>query len=339
RRYYAIKANGHPVLLRALAAEGFGLECVSQGEVERVFEAVPGFDPTRVLFTPSFAPIGEYEAALARGVTVTVDNVELLRRWPGVFRGRALWLRIDLGHGDGHHAKVNTGGKDSKFGLSAQRVEEFVEAARALDVRITGVHAHLGSGIETVDHWKGVVDELAGFARRIGSVETIDIGGGLPIAYSDDDEPFDLDAWAEGLAAIKALHPAFRLAIEPGRFLVAEAGVLLAHATQVIEKDGVRRVGLDAGMNALLRPALYDAWHDIVNLSRLDAGGDIDFDVVGPICESSDVFGQRVKLPAGTAPGDAMLVADAGAYGRSMSNEYNLRALPAEDLLEEGMPE
>ncbi|MBK7204898.1 MAG: bifunctional aspartate kinase/diaminopimelate decarboxylase [Thermomonas sp.] len=339
RRYYAIKANGHPALLRALAAEGFGLECVSQGEVERVFEAVPGFDPARVLFTPSFAPIGEYEAALARGVTVTVDNVELLRRWPGVFRGRALWLRIDLGHGDGHHAKVNTGGKDSKFGLSAQRVEEFVEAARALDVRITGVHAHLGSGIETVDHWKGMVDELAGFARRIGSVETIDIGGGLPIAYSDDDEPFDLDAWAEGLAAIKALHPAFRLAIEPGRFLVAEAGVLLAHATQVIEKDGVRRVGLDAGMNALLRPALYDAWHDIVNLSRLDAGGDIDFDVVGPICESSDVFGQRVKLPAGTAPGDAMLVADAGAYGRSMSNEYNLRALPAEDLLEEGMPE
>jgi diaminopimelate decarboxylase/aspartate kinase len=96
--------------------------------------------------------------------------VELLRRWPEVFRGRALWLRIDLGHGDGHHAKVNTGGKESKFGLSAQRVEDFVEAARALAERITGVHAHLGSGIETVDHWKGVVDELAGFARRIGSV-------------------------------------------------------------------------------------------------------------------------------------------------------------------------
>jgi diaminopimelate decarboxylase/aspartate kinase len=155
-----------------------------------------------VLFTPSFAPIDEYAAAFARGVTVTVDNVELLHRWPEVFRGRALWLRIDLGHGDGHHAKVTTGGKESKFGLSAQRVEEFVQAARALDVRITGVHAHLGSGIETVDHWQGVVDELAGFARRIGSVEVIDIGGGLPIAYRDDDEPFDLDAWAQGLAAL-----------------------------------------------------------------------------------------------------------------------------------------
>ena len=335
RRYYAIKANPHPAILRALVEEGFGLECVSQGELQRAFEAVPGLDPARVLFTPNFAPIHEYQAAFARGVTVTVDNVELLQRWPELFRGRALWLRIDLGHGDGHHAKVNTGGLEAKFGLPAQRVEEFVHAARQLDVRITGLHAHLGSGIETVDHWRRVVDELGGFARRIGSVEVVDIGGGLPIPYSDDDEPFDLAAWAQGLASIKAVHPMFELAIEPGRFLVGEAGVLLAHATQVVDKDGIRRVGLDAGMNALIRPALYDAWHDILNLSRLDAPTDGEFDVVGPICESSDVFGRRVKLPVATAPGDAMLVADAGAYGYSMASEYNLRALPAEDVLED----
>ncbi len=335
RRYYAIKANPHPAILRALAAEGFGLECVSLGEVEHVFEVLPELAPARVLFTPSFAPIGEYAAALARGVNVTVDNVELLRRWPDVFGDRTLWLRIDLGHGDGHHRKVNTGGKEAKFGLSAQRVDEFMDVARGLGVRVTGIHAHLGSGVESSGHWQQVVDELAGFARRIGSVEILDIGGGLPVPYSDDDEPFDLDAWAAGLAAVKAVHPAFQLAVEPGRFLVAEAGVLLAHATQVVEKDGVRRVGLDAGMNALLRPALYDAWHDIANLSRLEDARDLDFSVVGPICESSDVFAQRVKLPFTTAPGDVMLIADAGAYGFSMASRYNQRALPCEDIIDD----
>lgn len=335
RRYYAIKANPHAAILRALAAEGFGLECVSLGEVEHVFEVLPELAPARVLFTPSFAPISEYAAALARGVNVTVDNVELLRRWPEVFGDRTLWLRIDLGHGDGHHRKVNTGGKEAKFGLSAQRVDEFMDVARGLGVRVTGIHAHLGSGVESSGHWQQVVDELAGFARRIGSVEILDIGGGLPVPYSDDDEPFDLDAWAAGLAAVKAVHPAFQLAVEPGRFLVAEAGVLLAHATQVVEKDGVRRVGLDAGMNALLRPALYDAWHDIANLSRLEDARDLDFSVVGPICESSDVFAQRVKLPSTTAPGDVMLIADAGAYGFSMASRYNQRALPCEDIIDD----
>ncbi|MCF7222416.1 bifunctional aspartate kinase/diaminopimelate decarboxylase [Marilutibacter chinensis] len=334
RRYYAIKANSHPEVLKALVAEGFGLECVSLGELRHVFEALPRLDPARVLFTPSFAPHHEYAAALELGVTVTLDNVEALRRWPDVFRGRSLWLRIDLGHGDGHHEKVNTGGKNSKFGLAAARVDEFVDAARALQISIVGVHAHLGSGVETRAHWRQMYDELAGFARRIGSVQVLDIGGGLPIPYGQDDEPFDLRDWAEGLAEVKTIHPAFELAIEPGRFLVAEGGVLLARATQVVEKDGILRVGLDAGMNTLVRPALYDAWHEIVNLQRLDAAADGVFDVVGPICESSDVFGHRVKLPASTVPGDIMLIADAGAYGYTMSSTYNLRALPAEDVIE-----
>ena len=145
-------------------------------------------------------------------MTVTVDNVEALQRWPDLFRNRELWLRVDLGRGEGHHAKVRTGGKDSKFGLPIARVDEFVRAATELGSRVVGLHAHLGSGVETAQHWRLMCDELAGFARRIGSVQTIDIGGGLPIPYSDEDEPFDLDAWAEGLAEVKALHPAFRLA-------------------------------------------------------------------------------------------------------------------------------
>ena len=335
RRFFALKANAHPDILRALEAEDIGFECVSLSEVEHVFATLPGIDPQRVLFTPSFAPRAEYDAAFARGINVTVDSVEALQHWPGTFRGRALWLRLDLGRGDGHHAKVRTGGVEAKFGLPLSRIDAFVAEARKLGANIVALHAHLGSGIDNPGHWREVYADLAGLAEQIGTVDTLDIGGGLPVPYTPDAPPFDVAAWRAGLDEIKAAFPRFRLAVEPGRYLVAEAGVLLLRATQVIEKDGLRRVGLDGGMNALIRPAMYDAYHGIHNLTRLD---DVDltaFDVVGPICESSDVFGQGRSLPKATAEGDVVLIADAGAYGMAMANTYNLRALPAEEILDD----
>jgi diaminopimelate decarboxylase/aspartate kinase len=335
RRSYALKANAHPAVLRALALEGFGFECVSLGELEHVFATLPDIAPQRVLFTPSFAPRDEYAAAFARGCIVTVDNIEALQHWPDLFRGRALWLRLDLGRGAGHHDKVRTGGSEAKFGLPLARLDAFLSLAGALDASVTGLHAHLGSGIQSASHWRDVHAELALIAERIPSVETLDIGGGLPVPYLPDEAPFDLAAWGRDLATVKAAYPHYALAIEPGRYLVAEAGVLLLRATQVVEKDGVRRVGADAGMNAMLRPALYDAWHAIANLSRLDDPDDTEFDVVGPICETGDVLGRARMLPAATAEGDILLLADAGAYGMAMANTYNLRALPAEDVIDD----
>lgn len=336
QRFFAIKANSHPAILRTLVEEGFGLECVSRGELERVFDTVPALPMDRVLFTPSFAPREEYAFALERGINVTLDNVEALQQWPEVFRGRRLWLRVDLGRGDGHHDKVKTGGKTSKFGLPLAKLDAFLAAARAVEARIVGLHAHLGSGVESAQHWNQIADELGGLADQIGTIETIDIGGGLPIPYAEGDEPFDLAAWGEGLAAIKAAYPGYQLVIEPGRYLVAEAGALLARVTQVVEKLGIRRVGSDAGMHTLVRPALYDAWHDVANLTRLDDEAQEQFDVVGPICESSDIFGKRRKLPSATAEGDVLLFSDAGAYGFVMASHYNLRGLPAEDVIEVG---
>ena len=334
-RFFAMKANAHPAILRTLVEEGFGLECVSAAEIAHARASVPGLAVDKLLFTPSFAPRAEYESAFAQGVQVTLDNVEALQRWPEVFAGRGVWLRLDLGRGDGHHAKVVTGGIASKFGLPLARLQEFLQAAQALDVRVTGLHAHLGSGIDTPDHWLAVVAELAAIAGDIPSVEVLDLGGGLPIPYRPGDAEFDIAAWGEGMRAMKQRYPNYRFTMEPGRYLAAQCGVLLTRVTQVVEKLGVRRVGLDGGMNALMRPALYDAWHGVHNLSRLDDAQLAAFDVVGPICESGDVLAQARRLPAATEEGDVVLVADAGAYGRVMANTYNLRELPAEDVIDD----
>lgn len=334
RAFFAIKANPHPAILQAITDEGLGLECVSLGEIEHVFATLPELSPQRVLFTPSFAPRREYEAAFAKGITVTLDNVEALQRWPEVFRGRTLWLRLDLGHGEGHHEKVKTGGVAAKFGLPLAKVDDFLAQASKLDIRISGLHAHLGSGIDDPQHWHGVYAHLAAMADNIGTIETIDIGGGLSVPYTPESTDFDVATWRAGLDEIKATHPHYGLVVEPGRYLVAECGVLLLSVTQVVEKDGVHRIGADAGMNALMRPSIYEAYHGIHNLSRLDDAETRDFDVVGPICESGDVLGRDRALPRATTEDDVLLVADAGAYGMVMANTYNLRALPAEDIIE-----
>ncbi len=335
QRFYAIKANPHPDILRTLAAEGFGFECVSQGELAHVFAVLPELPPTRVLFTPSFAPRAEYAAARALGVHLTVDNTGVLQHWPELFRGQDLMLRLDPGFGSGHHEKVRTGGRGAKFGLPIEALDDFVAAARALGARIVGLHAHIGSGIHDATHWREVYARLASAAERIGTVSVLDVGGGLGVRYDPDGEAFDLDAYGAVLAQARQTCPQYALWIEPGRYLVAEAGALLLHATQVVEKDGVRRVGGDGGMNTLLRPALYGAYHEIVNLSRPDAGDTVPFDVVGPICETGDVLGRRRRLPADTAEGDVLLLAHAGAYGAVMSNRYNLRPLPDEESLDD----
>jgi diaminopimelate decarboxylase/aspartate kinase len=339
RRFFALKANPHAAILRTLDAEGYGFECVSGGELAHLFATLPKLDPQRVLFTPSFAAGGEYADAAARGVRITLDSLFPLTQWPELFRGRELILRVDPGFGYGHHEKVRTGGKGAKFGLDADALPAFLAAARKVDARVVGLHAHIGSGIAETTHWAEVHARLANLADAIGTVASIDVGGGLGVSYEPDAAPFDLAGYGAALAEVKAAYPQYELWVEPGRWLVAECGALLAHATQVIEKAGVRRVGVDAGMHTLLRPALYGAFHHVVNLSRIDDADVAAFDVVGPICESGDVLARRRKLPAGTTEGDVLLIADAGAYGAVMASNYNLRGLPYECVLDEGGPD
>ncbi|HXQ32326.1 MAG TPA: bifunctional aspartate kinase/diaminopimelate decarboxylase [Steroidobacteraceae bacterium] len=329
--HYAMKANPHGELLRTLAASGIGFDCVSQGEIEHLLREVPAVDRSRILFTPNFAPRAEYEWAIAQQLRVTLDNLHPLREWPRLFAGRELFVRIDTGRGHGHHAHVRTAGVHTKFGVPQFEVEELERLARAAGARIVGLHAHTGSGNFSIDTWIEVAEALARIATRFTEVTVLDLGGGLGVPDNPSRLPVDVGALGRALDRFKARQPAFELWLEPGRYLVAAAGVLLARVTQLKGKGAVQYVGVATGMNSLIRPALYGAHHEIVNLTRLAEPATETYEIVGPICESADVLGHERQLPV-TREGDVLLIATAGAYGHSMSSRYNLRE-PAEELL------
>jgi diaminopimelate decarboxylase/aspartate kinase len=329
---YAMKANWHPQILRKVYGAGLTLECVSQGELEHAFATVPDLRPERVLFTPNFAPRTEYELGFSKGVRVTLDNVYPLRQWPEVFRGREIFLRVDPGFGRGHHSHVRTAGVHTKFGVPLAEIDELLQLARDLKVRVTGLHAHTGSGIFDVANWTETGDLLADLARRFPEVRVIDLGGGIGVPEQAGHSEIDLSSLDRGVARLAQKFPHFEFWMEPGRFLVAKAGVLVAVVTQLKGKGDVQYVGIATGMNSLIRPALYGAHHDIRNLSRLGEPMSRRVNVVGPICESADQLGADRWLPE-THEGDVLLIANCGAYGYAMSSYYNRRPAASEFMI------
>jgi bifunctional diaminopimelate decarboxylase / aspartate kinase len=332
RVHYATKANWNPALLQLLYQAGVKMECVSRAELDHVFATLPGIQPDEVLFTPNFAPRAEYEYAFAKGVNVTIDNLHALREWPELFRGKRVLVRIDTGTGRGHHHHVRTAGTYAKFGVPLSEMAELKQLASAAGVTVFGLHAHTGSGITDIRNWSDTAAELAAAAKDLGTVTTLNIGGGFAVPDANHRKRLDFAALDAALAAFKAANPGITLWVEPGRYLVAVAGVLLARVTQLKQKGEQGYVGVATGMNALIRPALYGAFHEIVNLSRLGEKHVGSYDIVGPICETGDVLGHDRLLPL-TREGDVLLVANAGAYGRSMASSYNLRQPPEEIVL------
>jgi diaminopimelate decarboxylase/aspartate kinase len=330
RVHYSMKANPHPQVLGALRAEGIEFECVSRGEVERLLGLFPDLERARILYTPNFAGRAEYAWALTAGVRVTVDNTYVLERWPQLFRGHDIFVRIDTGVGRGHHDHVRTAGTRSKFGVQLSESRVLAGLAQAAGARITGLQAHVGSGVFDVTSWEHTARVLAGAARGFEDLKVIDVGGGLGVPEHPEQPGVDLGKLDTLLSAVRAEHPNLEVWLEPGRYLIATAGVLLARVTQLKSKGGVRFVGVATGMNSLIRPALYGSYHEIANLTRLADPATEVVNVVGPICESADVLGHDRLLPV-TREGDVLLVANAGAYGHAMSSHYNLRD-PAPEL-------
>lgn len=329
--FYAIKANPHPEILRVLYERGLNFECVSINELEHVLHLFPKISRDRLLFTPNFAAKKEYEQALTLGCYLTIDNLYPLTHWPELFRNQKVIIRIDPGQGSGHHKYVRTGGDESKFGISQADLPALIDQVTQENIKVIGLHTHSGSGILTPDLWQKTALMLCELASRFPEVKIINIGGGLGIVEKPNQSPLDLKALDASLALIKANHSHLQFWMEPGRYFVAEAGVILSKVTQTKEKAAVQFIGIDTGMNSLMRPALYGAYHDIVNLTRLDEENTCFANVVGPICESGDTLGYNRLLPPATEQ-DLILIANTGAYGHCMSSNYNLRP-PAQELV------
>lgn len=332
RVFFAMKANSNRELLASLIEMGVNMECVSPGEIERVLEVAPEISRERILFTPNFAPREEYAWALEQGVWVTLDNLHPLREWPELFAGSEVLVRLDPGRGRGHHEHVKTGGVQSKFGVPLFEVDELRKLASDTGARIVGFHAHTGSGVLTPDNWRQVGRELLAVAKTFPDVRFLDLGGGLGVPEKPGQKPLDLEQLEEALAAVKSAAGDCEIWLEPGRYLVAESGVLVSKVTQLKGKGHIRYVGVSTGMNSLIRPALYGAYHEIVNLTRLGQEPQALLNIVGPNCETGDRLGSERWLPE-TREGDVLLIANAGAYGYVMSSRYNLREPALEVVL------
>ena len=332
RVLYAVKANFNPKLIQVIDKEGVDFECVSPGEVEWLCDVLPGLELNRILFTPNFAPRSEYEWALEKDLLVTLDNLYPLQAWPEVFAGKRVLIRMDPGQGRGHHEHVKTAGVHSKFGVPLFEVDELCELVAKIGVRVVGIHAHSGSGVQDPEAWRTVAAQLVQVAQRFPEATNIDLGGGLGVAEKPGDKPFNLERFDELLAEVRSSYPDYQFWIEPGRYLVARAGVLLTHVTQVKGKRDMRYVGVGTGMNSLIRPALYGAYHEIVNLTRAGEAPSETATIVGPICETGDRLGTDRLLPP-SSEGDVMLIANAGAYGYVMSSRYNRREVAPEVVI------
>lgn len=331
--FYAVKANPHPAILKALNAKNIRFECVSIQELQHVQQIFPNINPKHLLFTPNFSAREEYAYALALGCHVTIDSTYPLENWPELFDNQSIILRIDSGSGAGHHKFVCTGGNESKFGIPKGDLDQVSALVERLNVQVIGLHSHSGSGILSPDLWQETAVMLAEELPRFPSVQLINLGGGLGIVDKPGQQAIDLKALNKSLLAVKSRYPQLQFWLEPGRFFVAESGVILTSVTQCKEKGKVRFVGVDTGMNSLIRPMLYGAYHEIVNLSRLHEEKTGFAHVVGPICESADTLGYDRLLP-NTFEKDIILIANTGAYGHCMSSNYNMRPAAQELIIE-----
>ena len=334
---YAVKANGNLAVLGVLAARGAGFDIVSGGELARVLAA--GGAARHVVFSGACKLDGELRYALEQGISCfNVESAPELERLSALAveagREARVSIRVNPDVEAGGHRHISTGKREHKFGIAMEDAGALIERARALPgIRLVGVACHIGSQMMSLAPLGAALEQLAGFVRGLQAdgvaLEHVDAGGGLGIDHEGRSAPTPAQYAEVVIAALGGLG--LEIVLEPGRSIAGPAGLLLTRVAYLKQGHGRKFALVDAAMNDLIRPALYDAWHDILPVAAGGAPDPEPVDVVGPVCETGDFLGRDRRLPV--RAGDLLAVMDGGAYGFAMSSNYNARPRACEVMV------
>ncbi len=337
---FSIKANSNIHIIKLAIEEGLNCDAVSINEAKILLHA--GQAKEKIFFVPNNVSEQELQEAINLGIMTALDSLDQLERYGKLNKGGRCAIRLNPGVGAGHHEKVITAGKNTKFAIAADDVDNAIALAAEYDLKIVGICQHVGSLFMDPTPFLQSVTNLLYMAKKFENLEFIDFGGGYGVPYHklDDEKPFDMELCRTSLEPVLTefvekygYAPLFKS--EPGRYCVAESSVLLGKVHSTKQNAGVTYIGTDLGMNVLVRPSMYDSWHD---LEVIRNGEDVDRDnlsektIIGNICESGDLLAKGRMLPD-IKKGDVIAALDAGAYGYSMCSSYNSRPRPAEVLI------
>jgi len=340
--FYAMKANSNPYILGILQKTGkeiedraIGIDAVSPGEIALALKTE--FPAENILFTGNNTTDEEMDFAVEKGVLLNIDSLSRLDKFGKKYPNRRVCIRINPDIGAGHHEHCITGGPESKFGIWFSEVEPIKRIAQKYHLRIIGIHQHIGSQILKGATFLDAMTPILKTAMYFPELEFVDLGGGLGVPYRPEEEPLNIKTLGQRMFKHFTIFcnqygRRLKLIIEPGRYLVAEAGYLLVRVNTIKRNPNGRTfIGVDSGFNHLIRPAMYGSYHEIENISNPGGKSEV-VDVVGNICESGDRFAEQrfINQPR---EGDSLVIKTAGAYGYSMSSNYNLRPRPAEVLI------
>lgn len=334
---YSMKANGSVALLEIVRSEGLRVDTMSPGEIFLAMEA--GYKPEEILFIGNNVSKAEMTYAIDRGILMSIDSISQLEYYGELNPGGEVVVRINPNIGDGHSAKVITAGR-VKFGTPQDQLPELKRVAAKYDLSIVGINMHIGSLFLSPHNYLAAIERLLEIAEGFEELKLIDFGGGLGVPYRHTEEDrFPMDEFAKEFDAVlsewedRTGNKKVKFLIEPGRYPVAECSTLLGTVHSIKETFGTVFVGTDLGFNVLIRPELYGAYHEVIVCSSVESRDLVEVSVCGNICESGDLVAEARMLPD-VALDDTLAVLDAGAYGFSMSSNYNARLRPAEVLVQ-----